>query len=368
MQVITGGKMDINKYRELLRNTVRYELPGYILQKIINNLVNSKFAAYIDEEKNDNPDLISISTDLSRQERIIKCLDRAPENTIPIIERIFIEKGYRYSLYYKCDKFIIRNELNEYNSLNDYSPISINNGVIKDFHNPILFEQGEKVIIRFIKEINPYYTKIDKSEYILYPTLWIYHKDLKILEHRFDRLSFKGDDNFYNTTKDSQISMLKSSYMFEINEFRTNKLIDKIVDENKNEVHLKGQDIGLKGNSSAKLKVGSNNVMPFIGDLEELIENNKEKLYFNEESTKLTKIFTDYINEVKKEAKYKSRLIEISTDGEVKLNVIINVFFSYRENIYDLYNFLESNKIGMEMMNNAIKYISKFYTANKDNK
>lgn len=360
--------MDINKYVELLKNTIRYELPGYILQKIINNLVKSKFAEYIEEEKNYNPDVVSISKDLSRQERIIKCLDKSPENTISIIERVLIEKGYRYSIYYKCDNFIINKKLNDYNNLDYYSPIYINNGSIKDFLKPILLEKGEKVIVRFIKEINPYYTKIDKSEYVLYPTLWIYHKDLKILEHRFDSLSFKGNDDFYKITKEAQIEILRKNHTFELNEFRTSKLIEKIVDENKNEVHLKGQDIGLKGNSSAKLKVGSNNVMPFIGDLEELIDKNKDKLYSDEKSSKLAKIFTDYINEVKREAKYKSRLIEISTYNEKKLKVSINVFFSYRENKYDLYNFLESRKIDMEMMNNAIEYICKFYTANKDNK
>lgn len=360
--------MDINKYVVLLKNTIRYELPGHILQKIINKLVKLKFAEYIEEEENHNPDLVSISTELSRQERIIKCLDKSPENTISVIEKVLIEKGYRYSIYYKCDSFIVNNELEEYNNLDYYTPICINNDVINDFSKPILLEKGEKIIVRFIKEINPYYSKVDKSVYVVYPTLWIYHKELKILEHRFDSLSFKGNDDFYEITKKAQIEVLRKRYKFELSEFRTSKLIEKIVDENKNEVHLKGQDIGLKGNSSAKLKVGSNNVMPFIGDLEELIDKNKDKLYLDEESSKLAKIFTDYIDEVKREAKYKSRLIEISTYNEIKLKVSINVFFSYRENRYDLYNFLESKKIDMEMMNNAIEYICKFYTANKDNK
>lgn len=360
--------MDINKYVALLKNTIRYELPGHILQKIINNLVKLKFADYIEEEENHNPDLVSISTELSRQERIIKCLDKSPENTISVIEKVLIGKGYRYSIYYKCDNFIVNNELEDYNNLDYYTPICINNGAIKDFTKPILLEKDEKIIVRFIKEINPYYSKIDKSVYVLYPTLWIYHKDLNILEHRFDSLSFKGNDDFYEITKKAQIEVLRKRYTFELDEFRTSKLIEKIVDENKNEVHLKGQDIGLKGNSSAKLKVGSNNVMPFIGDLEELIDKNKDKLYLDEKSSKLAKIFTDYIDEVKREAKYKSRLIEISTYNEIKLKVSINVFFSYRENRYDLYNFLESKKIDMEMMNNAIEYICKFYTANKNNK
>ena len=360
--------MDINKYIEVLKNTVRYELPGYILQDIINILVKSKFAEYIDEEKNNNPNLVSISTDLSKQERIIKCLDKSPENTISVIERVFIEKGYRYSIYYKCDEFTISNKVNEYNDLNYYNPMCIDNGTIQDFLKPIFFENDKKVIVRFIKTINPYYTKIDKSVYILYPTLWIYHKEINILEHRFDSISFKSDDDFYKITKDAQINILKRNHSLKLNEFRTSKLVEKIVDENKNEVHLKGQDIGLKGNSSAKLKVGSNNVMPFIGDLEELIDKNKDKLYYDEESSNLAKIFTDYIDEVKKEAKYKSRLIEISTYDEIKLNLSINVFFSYRDNKHDLYNFLESKKIDMEMMNNAIEYICKFYTANSDNK
>lgn len=357
--------MDINKYIELLKNTIKYELPGHTLQKIINNLVESKFAGYIDEEANNNPNLVPISSDSTKKERIIKCLDRSPENTISIIERALIDKGYKYSIYYKCNQFDIKGDAEAYNNINHYCPLCIKS--VSDFTKPLLLEQGEKVIIRFIKEINPYFSKIDKSVYVLYPTLGVYHKDLKILEYRFDSLSFKGNDDFYKITKEAQISILKTNYVFTLNEFRTSKLIDGIINQNKNEVQLKGQDIGLKGNSSAKLKVGHNNIMPFIGDLEELIEKNKNNLYADEESTKITKIFTDYIDGVKRDAKYKSRLLEIRTDIEPKLRVSINVFFSYRESTYDLYNFLESKKNDMEMMNNAIKYISEFYTNNTDN-
>lgn len=359
--------MDINKYIELLKNTIKYELPGHVLQKIINNLVDCKFAAYIEDEENSNPDIVSISSNMSKKERILKCLDVSPENTIVTIEKIFIDKGYRYSIYYKCDDFIVNNE-GYYNNINSYNPISINIGKIKDFSKPILFEEDQKIIIRFIKSINPYYLKLDTTKYILYPTLWIYHKDINILEHRFDTISFKGNDAFYKITKNAELDILRQSCNFSIDEFRTSKLIDKIVDQNKNEVQLRGQEIGLKGNSSAKLKVGTNNIMPFIGDLEEIIDNNSELLYLNSETSKIAEIFTNYIDGVKREAKYKSRLIEIISHNKVKLKVSINVLFSYKDNNYDIYNFLESNKIDMEMMNNAIEYIVKFYKDNRDNR
>lgn len=354
--------MDINKYIDLLKNTIRYELPGYNLQDVINRLVTNKVATY----KESDGIKLKISSDKPKQDRILECLEKRPEDTIFHIEKMYIEKGYRYSIYYKCNNFRINDNYDEYNDFTNYNPISLNNGEIEDFLKPILFQNDKEIIFKFIKIINPYYTKIDKSEYIMYPTLWIYHKNLKILEHRFDSLSFKSDDDFYSKTKDAQINILKKISTFEVEEFRTSKLIDEIINQNKNEVSLKGQDIGLKGNSSAKLKVGTNNVMPFIGDLEEIIEKNKSILFADENSEKITKIFSDYIDEVKKEAKYKSRLIEISTDNELKINVAINVFFSYRDNNYDLYNFLECKKIDMEMMNNAIKYIFKFYE-NKQN-
>lgn len=356
--------MDITKYVDLMKNTIKYELPGHNLQDIINRLTKNKVACYKDVGDN----IVKISSEDSKQDRIIKCLEMSPIDTITNIEWMYIEKGYRYSIYYKCDDFVINNELSNYNDLNNYSPMCIEKGVITDFSKPILLDNGDKVIIKFLKEINPYYTKIDKTKYVLYNTLWIYHKKLKILEHRFDSLSFKGNDNFYNLTKDAQMSTLRRDFKFKLKEFRTSNLIDKIISQNKNEVQLKGQDLGLKGNSSAKLKVGADNVMPFIGDLEQLIEKNRDVLYENKESEKIAKIFTDYICEIKKEAKYKSRLIEISADGGVNLNVRMNVFFSYRDNTYDLYSFLESNKIDMEMMNNAIEYIFKFYTDNKGDK
>lgn len=358
--------MDINKYIELLKNTIQYDLPGHNLQKIINKLVKSKFAAYIEEEKNQDPDIVSISVDSSKQDRIIKCLCESPENTIAVIERNFIEKGYRYSIYYKCDEFILYDVKEEYNTLRDYNPICIFNNVIEDYSKPIIYEMSNKIIIRFFKVISEYIPKIDKSKYILYPTLWVYHKDLKILEYRFDNIAYKSDDDFYQITRDGQLQQLMKNIKLTISEFRTNKTIEKMINQKKDEVDLIGQDIGLKGNSSAKLKVGETRIMPFIGDLEDLIDKNYEMLYKDSESKKIADIFTNYIDEVKKEAKYKSRLLSIHSDeGNTKLKVDINAYFSYRDNKFDLYNFLEASKIDMEMMNNAIQFIFKVYTDSK---
>ncbi|WP_077850130.1 hypothetical protein [Clostridium puniceum] len=120
-------------------------------------------------------------------------------------------------------------------------------------------------------------------------------------------------------------------------------------------------------NSSAKLKVGNNMVMPFIGDLEEIIENNRELLNSTKEAKQVAQLFIEYINNIKENAKYKTRLLSWYDNNE-NSNLNINVTFSYRDKSYDLYNFLEIKKIDMEAMNYAIEYIYQVFSDIRNNK
>lgn len=354
--------MNIDKYIELIENTLTYDTSGHILQKIINKLTKNGVAKYNDDSDGTK---VKIESDWDRPKRICKCLKEKPECTIQYIEDILINRGYRYSIYYKCSEFNIENVINNYNLYDSYLPISINN--IVDFSKPILKDYEDIIVIKFEKMIDPFYPVINRTEYILDSTLWVYHKKLNILEFRFNNISFKGNDDYYKITLHAQLDILRNTHQLNIEEFRTSQTVDEIVTNRKKDVHLISQDLGLMKNSSAKLKVGNNMVMPFIGDLDDIINDNTELFNLTEESRQVAKLFIDYVNNIKQNANYKTRLLSWYDDkGNSNLN--INVTFSYRDNNYDLYNFLEIKKLDMEMMNYAIEYIYEVYTNIRNNR
>lgn len=337
------------EYKKLIKDTINYFIPEYNLQKILNNLRDNGIATYNEKDKNK----ILIKGIINKNDRINKCLDN-DNGVFYIIEDILIKKAYRYSIYYSCDDFTMPSNLkDEYLMLENFKKENLHS--IKDFNKPIIVEDEEYVAIKFHKSINPFINKIDKTKDVLYSTLWVYHKKLKVLEHRFDMLGFKADDNFYETTFKPQISKICKDFKCKYYEFRTSSIIKFIVENKKDEVHEIAQYMGLRQNSLAKLKAGETLIMPFLGDLEILMQQNKELFNKNSETEEIYKLLDRYISGIKRNANYKSRLLEWFQNKEY--NPCVNILFSYREKNYDLFNFQEPKKINMEVMNYVINYI-----------
>lgn len=343
--------MNREEYEQLMKDTIKYNTPDYVLQQIINDLRKEKIASY---NENDKENSVLISTLEDKSERIKKCIDNNL-NTFSIIEGILINKSYRYSIYYNCDNFNFNFNLNreQYIKLENFKGDNLK--TIKDFINPILIENDNYIAIKFYKIINPFITKIDKTKNVLYPTLWVYHKNLKILEHRFDMLGFKQNDNFYETTLQTQLNIIRRDFKCTVDEFRTSSTIKYIVENKKDKVHEISQYMGLKADSLAKLKVGKTFVMPLIGELQILMEENRHLFNKTKDTRKIREILEKHIDDIRENAKYKSRLIAL--DKQIDTCIYINILFSYRDKNYDLFNFQEPRKINMELINYAIKYI-----------
>ncbi|WP_143318431.1 hypothetical protein [Clostridium sp. HBUAS56017] len=342
--------MNKEEYKKIVGNTLEYHLSGHNLQHIINSLKKSGIATYNDSAEKG----VIIEASDSKWDRVKKCLEK-DESTIYEIEKMYIDKSYRYSIFFQCDKFDLNDKLSKYINIKSFKVDKLQE--IGDFLLPRYFENEEMIVFIFYKVINPYIAKIDKSKHVLYNTLWIYHKELNILEHRFDILGFKSNDEFYHTTFNAQLDILIQDFRIKAEEFRTSTLIEYIVDNKKREVHEISKYMGLKGNSSAKLKVGNNLVMPFIGDLELIMSKYDELLEKTSDTKRIKEILQKYIVETKENANYKSRLLAWYNYNEDKYFLNVNIIFSYRNKKYDLFNFLEPKKNSMELMNYAIQYI-----------
>lgn len=337
-------------YIEKIKDTLTYSLADYNLQNIINRLRKDKIVSYNEEDK----DIVIIKSTDKKDRRVKKSLEEN-ESTLYYIEKVMIDKPYRYSIYFKCYDFVLNDKIKNYLNVED-----LNNEHFKeleDYMIPRYFEDDSIIAFAFHKTINPYISSTDSTKDVIYTTLWIYHKESHILEHRFDMLGFKSDDFFYETTFKPQLQKLERDFGILTSEFRITPIIEYIVENNSNEVHEISKYMGLRGNSLAKLKVGNNLVMPFLGDLEIIMQSNKDLFDKNSDTQKIRDIINQYINDTKDNANYKSRLI--SWYKENKYYLSINIIFGYKDRSYDLLNFIDTKKYNMEMMNFAIEYIWK---------
>ncbi|EOU1841392.1 hypothetical protein IZT14_001667 [Clostridium perfringens] len=364
--------MNKEKYLEILKNTIKYSMPQHEIKDILDELKEDNIIGYISDsekhkEKAKRVEILIDKQDKSLNDILIEVLDKS-NKLIKYVEKIFIEKSYRYSIYYRCNDFKFTPKLYNAINLNEYEQKLISEE-IDNFTNIVFKDTDDKIVLRFVYPIKQFVRKIDKSEDFIMPNLWIYHKNLNILEYRFELIGADGDDEFYSTRLDGQISALQCKEKFSFSEFRSSEIIKYIVENKKSEVQEISQSLGLKKNSMAKLKVGTNKIMPFIGDFEEILEKNNELFNKTDETKEIKDILEKYITNIKKNAKYKSRLLswykkeeeskENKTKSKSKSILDIQVIFSYRDKNYDLFNFHEPKKLSGELMDFAIKYIIK---------
>ena len=130
------------------------------------------------------------------------------------------------------------------------------------------------------------------------------------------------------------------------------------IGKNQEELKLVAQAMKLSNGGNAQLDVGNNQeyVLPLIGELKNLMVENKEEL---DKSPKLKEALEEFMYEKEEMSDYP--WVELMWEDEIKTrNKRIKVFFNYKKLDYPLIQHYYNNVlIGMERMNYVIKYIAK---------
>ncbi|MGG7077394.1 hypothetical protein [Clostridium sardiniense] len=348
----------MGRYIEVLKSNIKYNFSQREVKIILDDLKNNNLITYNKKCLEENKTIIYIENSLDCKERLLYALEKS-NKVVERIEDYLINKVYRYSIYFKCEDFkkkkeVLKSEEDNYVVFDD-----IGDSIEKeefDSRKIVIKENEDVILFRFLIEIEISVHQIKGYPKVYYPTLWIYHKKLKVLEYRFDSIGAENDDDFYDSRMNGQHAKLTKSYDAKIKEYRLAQKIKQIVEE-VNEVKETAQSMGLKQNSLAKLKVGTNNVMPLIGDLEEFICDYDALFNANNETEKIKEQLEKFIGGIKRNAKYKARTLTWYEKDKSILD--IQVLFDYKGKSYDLLNFQNPKKINGSMMNYAINYITK---------
>lgn len=344
--------MNYSQYEQLIISTLKYYITEYQLQLIINDLVDNKLATYNRKEVESQ---VSFKGIVKRTDKIKLCLN-SNKDTFKYIEFMEFYKGYRYSVYFKYTNL---NEENVKEFALNVENIDFNNNIQYDI--PFYIDKNDLLCIKFHKSISIPCESEQRFVDIRYPTLFIFHRDINILEVRFDRLTYKNDDNFYKITMETCIAVMKSKLKIQIESYDSDSVIKYIVDNKKNEVYESVQHVGMRGDKSAVLKAGKDSVMPFIGDLEKILKNNSEIFNKNQDSKECLNIINHYITQVKRFSDYKMRVLTwLNYDiNDRNKDIDLKIIFSYKNTDYHLFNYYNPKITKMERMNYVINHIIK---------
>lgn len=341
----------IERYNKLLLDTVMEDYSNITRSKLIKKLLESEIAS----KKKKVVDAVYIVS-MAQKEKFKQCLDKN-HNTIKEIELLEINKGYKYSIPYKINN--VNLEKLPYFAI-DIESYNWNEFKAEDISKPVYIENDNICAIKFHKEIDSIDWETGKKVNIRYPLLMVIHKKNNILEYRFDRIVHKRDDVFYSRTIEG-VSNFCSILNLDIVPYELGVPLAEIVKNYPKDAEEEICSMGFPGEKGVIVKYGKNRTMPVLGELEELMKENKEVFV-----GKVKEIIDNFIFEKKvlsskhyREIKWLNNLYNGNIKDENKKFLKTKIIFNYKGKHRDLIDFHYSNLNDMERMNNVIEFIDK---------
>lgn len=345
-------------YENNIINKICSDSPGYLKQKLINKIRKEKIGEY----NSNKPNIVNISN-MTKEEKIKACIDK-DKKTLKLFDILEIEKGYKYSILYNYSNLNFSNfiHLLNQNAINLDSDYYVNYLDGADYDKLSFLDTKSELFIKAYKFIEIVNKKELQREYIRYPILFVFHKDINIFECRFDRLAYNNDYEFYKTTMDIRLQQIKKLGEFNCSYVDLELIIKPIVEKKKEyirEIIWSFESAKAKG---LTLKVGEDGVLPFIGDLEIILTNLKKSYEKNVDVLECLLEIEDYVDKTKRFANEKFRILSLvkSESIEFKDSIDFKITFEYSKQNFDLINIYDNEINDMERINYVVKFIGKY--------
>ena len=343
--------MNLNDYKQILKETILNEYPIYYISKIIKSLEKNNLI-FNDKRKNNKkklPDISNISDKRKKLDSLFNKLDCL----IKEIEDFEYTRAYRYCAIFKINKLDNKNiikKLNSISAINMYKKVDNFNDILSPFAiNPTCKYDDNIIYFKFNFELND-----KENKKIKYPVLAVIHRKLSILEIRLDTVSFKYKDseNFYK----DKIRSVKAWFSSILNLNLTNidfqaviKYMKDYKDKDVSIVALKMRRDGMM----AYLDSSSNEylMIPILGELKNFMKDKDNLFNSNKETKSLQEELNNFIYEIEETSDLPS--VKILWDDR-KIRLLAT--HGYKEEDYTLFKY--SDELGDE---EKMMYVTKYF-------
>lgn len=285
-------------------------------------------------------------------------------NFINFYENTEFTKLYKYSVpfYYEANNINIKSSLKE-NGINiiDNENYTVNYilGQTLEEAIPTALINDEQIFLKFVLQksyVHP--ASFDRRDYRYPIVIYIDYKN-NFLEIRYDSIRYNElftiDD--YCQMVDFCISWIKEKLNFNIYLCDHSDIIEIINNKQNENVKMYKQMMELNTGGAAELTASETTdyVIPFIGEIKELIDENEE-LFIQSEDIK--NLLMKYLSEKEATALYQYIYLKWVKPVESQ-SYIVKVTFDYFKGKYTLLQHITGScrDLEMERMNDAIKYL-----------
>lgn len=283
-------------------------------------------------------------------------------------EELEYKKLYKYSVpfFYNTTEKTIDDVLTEKQikvfDRDCYQPDYVIDRNLKEACPVVMIENG-KYFVKFV--LQKVYLQSETFDQIVYryPIIIYINPSINILEVRYDSMRYsyneQVDRDSYSKIVTACIEWIRDTLELELFVCEHADTIKIINDIQNTEVRMYKQMMSMKSGASAELTASDDGeyLLPFIGELRELIDENEE--LFNE-ADEVKQLLLQYLHEKEATASYPYIHVKWVKPVEAQ-SYIVKLTFDYFYNKYTLLQHITGNckDLGMGRMNEAIEYLSK---------
>lgn len=224
---------------------------------------------------------------------------------------------------------------------------------------PIVYVEDNRIFIKFT--LQKVYLEAETYEQVdyRYPIIIYIDTTLKILDVRYDAIRFseRFDSEVYGKIVKECVSWIQDNLSMDLFVCEHADAIKVINDKENAEVKMYKQMMELSTGGSAELTASesADYVLPFIGEIRELIDENED--LFNE-ADEIKQILLQYLIDKEATASYPYIYVKWVKPVESQ-SYTVKITFDYFNGKYTLLQHITGNckDLGMERMNDAIEYL-----------
>lgn len=285
-------------------------------------------------------------------------------------ENIEFEKCYKYSipLFFECDNadfMSILSGLSKKNKailFNEHEYQVINNQIKTNIIEciPTFKKTGKYVLIKFLIKQNTFrFINGAAVPYdIRYPIIISINPTKSVLEIRFDGGKFDADSQieFITPLINYCIKWLKENLHLKLFSVNSDNAIERIKRDSIPKAIIYRQFMEMKSGASAELTASDNerNLLPFIGELRDLISNNEDVFNRCLESKKLLENYLDELEETANYPYIHIKWLDSKKSHEFSVKITFNY---YNRKLIQMHSMQCAGRVMKERMEYAIEYL-----------
>lgn len=352
-------EMDEKTFIDFYKNTVD-DYNNYVKRLICNLLEEEHKITYEEQIKLEDDECCKYFPEKNDSKVVLETVsDKA---FLAFYDKFDFIKMYKYSIpfFYEGELDRSMNKLIAERAVVKCHETESGNYVIsKNFDDvvPTYYElEDGNAYIKFV--FQKYYVKEDIAEQVNYRYVVVVYFDREnhMLDIRYDSLKrVQETKTIYSQNIENVIRWLKTNLKLEIYKCNSADFLD-VVNAEETDVTIFKQlmDMGKAGQAELTASKDSDYILPFIGEIKEIITENGELF---EKSPEIKRLLEDYLTEKELTASYPYVYL-MWKKAVVSKQFIVKVTFSYFENSYIQLRHITGNctDVRMERMNDAIQY------------